>query len=58
MEVRAGLGVVTVGVLAGEIAASRWQPPPLLLLAPPLALLLIFVPGVVMYLPDLLFGKD
>ena len=33
MDVRAGLGVVTAGVLAGEIGAVAWAPPPAALLA-------------------------
>ena len=40
MDVRAGLGVVTVGVLAGEMLAAGWQPPLALLLGAPLLPLL------------------
>ena len=46
VEVRAGLGVVTVGVLAGEIGAAAWAPPPaVLLVAPPLPLVLWLATG-------------
>ena len=41
MDVRAGLGLVTVGVLAGEMLAAGWQPPPALLLGAPLLPLLL-----------------
>ena len=46
VDVRAGLGVVTVGVLAGEIGAAAWAPPPAaLLVAPAVALVLWLVTG-------------
>src|SRR5438034_261108 len=35
VDVRAGLGVVTVGVLAGELGAAAWAPPPAALLVAP-----------------------
>ncbi|HUE31215.1 MAG TPA: ComEC/Rec2 family competence protein, partial [Verrucomicrobiae bacterium] len=46
MDVRAGLGVVTVGVLAGEIGAAAWAPPPAaLLMAPAVAIVLWLATG-------------
>ena len=35
LDVRAGLGVMTVGVLAGELGAAAWAPPPVALLVAP-----------------------
>ncbi|TMB46703.1 MAG: DUF4131 domain-containing protein, partial [Deltaproteobacteria bacterium] len=35
VDVRAGLGVVTIGVLVGEIGAAAWAPPPAALLGAP-----------------------
>lgn len=43
MNLRAGLGVVTIGVLAGEIAAVSWQTPPALLLGAALVPLLAWL---------------
>jgi len=46
VDVRAGLGVVTVGVLAGEIGAAAWAPPPAaLLVAPAVACVLWLATG-------------
>jgi len=43
VEVRAGLGVVTVGVLAGEIGAAAWAPPPAVLLGAPALPLVLWI---------------
>jgi Domain of unknown function (DUF4131) len=40
VEVRAGLGVVTIGILGGEMLAGMWQPPRALLVAVPLVVFL------------------
>ena len=46
VDVRAGLGVVTAGVLAGEIGAAAWAPPPAaLLVAPAVACVLWLATG-------------
>jgi len=46
VDVRVGLGVVTVGVLAGEIGAEAWAPPPAaLLVAPAVAFVLWLATG-------------
>ncbi len=45
VDVRAGLGVVTLGVLAGELGAAAWAPPAALLVAPAVPLLLWLATG-------------